>query len=170
MNPRIRRTLAAIELVGGLMGLGIGAYVLPGIAAQNDDVSIAFLMLLLIGPSLPAIAAGLLWWWDLPFGKALSIGVWLLQVPVLSSPTWGYYYNVGIGWRWMVGPDGITNYLFLGTQWNLSIAEKAIGTTVGVNIVALGVAILTLWFSVRAKTPNASAGSAPTPMSNRDDG
>jgi hypothetical protein len=162
MNPTARKTLAAIEAVGGLLGLALGVYLWARLQPQLP-VSPWAAAFVFVAPSLPPIAAGLLWWQGHPLGASTSLGVWLLQVPVLISPTWAYFYSVGFGWRWMLGPDGLTNYMFLGTQWHWSVAERATGVTIGLNLVALTVVIAILWLEGRTHTlSHRSAMQAPS--------
>ena len=161
MKRALRRGIAVVQIIGALLGLAIGIYGLWSTKGQAD-VPLLPLVLLFILPPMAVGIAGVLWLLGHRWGEGLSAFVWILQIPVLSTAYFGYFFNVGLGWRWMIGPDGLTNYLFLGSQWRWSVEEGAVGTTIGVNIVALFVVILMVWSAARQPEPSVLSATSAT--------
>ena len=156
MRREVRRVLALFQIIGGAMGLWLTA-TLARPVAESAGTSPYLLLLLGAPPFLFVALAGVSLWLDFPASRMLSVGAWLLQIPVLSTPTVAYFFNVGLGWRFMYGPDGLKSYLFLGSQIHASIAQAAVGVTIGVNAVALVATLLLLRSPRRQATPSTGA-------------
>jgi len=133
---RIRKAIAAVEVLGGAVGVTMVLFLAPELA-QAVNASVWLLILSLISAFGLSVIAGILLWRDGSAGHLLALLVLAMQVPVISNPSFGYYFNNGLALRIMLGPQGWSLYAFLGSQIHVSWAEGAAGTTVGVNVVGL---------------------------------
>ena len=91
------------------------------------------------------VAGALLWLGKAPSGVLTLIAL-VLQVPVVRSATVGYYFNCGIGLRILVGAHRLSWFPFWGSEMHITLHDSAARTTIGVNVVALALAVL-LWLA-----------------------
>lgn len=136
LASNIRKAVAAIEVLGGTVGIAMALSVAPGLA-RAAHMSLWVSLLVMLPAFVLSLVAGLLLWRGGTFGQVLALLVLALQVPVISNPSFGYFFNSGLAFRIMLGPGGWSWYAFLGSQIHVSWAEGASGTTVGVNVVGL---------------------------------
>lgn len=94
------------------------------------------------------VVAGVLLWRHTPVGYVLTLVALALQVPSLRTATVGYSFACGLGFRLLVGHQGLTWFAFWGSELHLTSAERAPHTIVGVNLVALAFGVL-LWLARR---------------------
>lgn len=158
MNPALARTLrntiAAVEILGGAMGvLFFLRRAHPGIWMTAPLPIAAFGF---------CVVAGLLLWRDKPAGYPLALGALALQVPSVRSATLGYSFACGVGIRVLVGHHGLSWFAFWGSELHLTFAERAPHAIVGVNVVALAFGVV-LWLARRATSSSRMLGQiAPT--------
>ena len=138
---RIRKAIAAIQFVGGVLGGLIVIWAGPRIA-EGAHVSLVQVLPWLIPPFVLSIVAGALLWRGGSGGDLLSITNLTLQVPVMSTPTVGYFFNSGLALRIWLSPRGPGAYMFVGSQFHIGLRENAPDVTLGVNVVALALLIL----------------------------
>ena len=136
-----RRGIAAVEMIGGVIGLAIGLWFAPQVLARTYMPVLTFVEALAI-PFLLSTVAGILLWRGTLVGDVLSFLNLSLQIPVISTSLVGYYYTCAVGLRVGLTPTGPFYFIFFGSEFHWSIAEHAPGPTWGVNLV--GIVLLTL--------------------------
>lgn len=92
------------------------------------------------------VVAGVLLWQNTPRGHVLTVIALALQVPVIHSATFGYYFNVGIGLRILLAPHRLSWFAFWGSELHVMLRDGAPRTAVGVNLVALAFCVL-VWMT-----------------------
>ncbi len=141
LSNRVYKTVAAIEIIGGLLGVGIGVAIGPSLA-HAAGASLWQVEVLLLPLFILSLAAGILLWRNRASGEILSMLVLALQLPVISSPVWGYYFNDGVALQVAFGSGVWSWYAFVGSRVHINWAEGASGVTVGLNVVALAMLVM----------------------------
>jgi hypothetical protein len=140
----IRVTIATIEILGGAMGaLLFLRYALRVSGAHPEVWAAAPLPLAAFGF---CVAAGVLLWLGKARSLVLALIALVLQVPVVRTPGFGYYFNCGIGLRILVGAHRVSWFPFWGSELHIMVPDAVARTTIGVNVVALALAVL-LWLA-----------------------
>jgi len=136
----LRKTIAAIEILGGAMGaLLFLRHALRVMHAQPDVWRAVPLPLAAFGF---CAVAGVLLWLDRPAGCLLTLVALAVQVPSIRTSTFGYSFNVGIGLRMLLSARGVSWFPFWGSELHLTLREAAVRPTLGVNLVALAFCVL----------------------------
>jgi hypothetical protein len=134
VNHRLRKFIAAIEILGGFAGMGLTSSLAMGeglILAQRIMVSS-------IGvPFALAAYAGRALWLDQDKGYWLSMAVQAAQVPAWSSPAALYVFYCGGQLGAWFGRTTLAPRLGLGSHLTLSWSHQARGVAFGLNFLAL---------------------------------
>jgi hypothetical protein len=144
LSRTIRPTIAVIEILGGAMGAVLFLrYALRVSGAHPEVWAAAPLPVAAFG--FCAVAGVLLWLGKAP-SRVLTLVALMLQVPVVRTPGFGYYFNCGIGLRILVGAHRVSWFPFWGSELHIMVPDAVTRTTIGVNVVALALAVL-LWLA-----------------------
>src|SRR3954452_8085727 len=134
MIPRGRRLVAALEIAGGFLGMGVAS---SSAAASG----LSLLQRLIIGsagiPFALCAYAGRELWFDLPRGYPLSLLVQALQVPAWSSSSVLYVFHCGAQLGVWIGKGGFAPMWALGSRYTLVVLEQPRGEALGVNFLAV---------------------------------
>jgi hypothetical protein len=149
MTVRVRRMIAAYELIGGLSGLLTGAPFL--VRALSSGGIAAFVAFVILTACVSSVAAGWLLWQGRGSGRGLSLVVQWLSLPRLSSPLASYLLFVGLDLtvglqHWLVDLPGLppgargTEVMFAinySAGFSFSVLQPTPSLAIGVNLAAL---------------------------------
>ena len=138
---RTLKTIAGIELAGGILGAVMVAVIIPKLASQAN-VSALTLLPWLVPPFVLSLVAGALLWRGGSAGEILSIINLALQIPVIGTSLLSYFFNSGVALRVWLSSDGPGWFLFLGSQFHINFRPTTPGVLLGVNVVALVLLVL----------------------------
>lgn len=146
MSRFSQRILGTITLGGSYVGMVV-------IAAEMMHISNTLAMLL-YAAFLTLYAWGV--WCGIrlfenhPSGARMGFWFWLLQVPVLSSPIFGYFFAAGGYITFILQPSnwGYHFNFHFGSAFNVSLVESHQPFYVGVNLFALFIA---LWLATKRR-------------------
>lgn len=134
MISRARRLVAALEIAGGFIGMGVAS---SSAAASG----LSLLQRLIIGsigiPFALCAYAGRELWFDLPRGYPLSILVQALQIPAWSSPSLFYLFHCGAQVGVWIGKAGLAPMWGLGSRFTFILVEQPRGDALGLNFLAI---------------------------------
>ncbi len=134
MIPRGRRLVAALEIAGGFLGMGVAS---SSAAASG----LSLLQRLIIGsagiPFALCAYAGRELWFDLPRGYPLSLLVQALQIPAWSSASVLYLFYCGAQFGVWIGKTGLVPMWGLGSRYTLVLMAQPRGEAVGLNFLAV---------------------------------
>jgi hypothetical protein len=133
---RTLKTIAGIQLAGGVLGALLAAVILPKLAVQAN-VSLLTLLPWMVPPFALSLIAGVLLWRGGGVGEVLSLINLGLQIPVLDTSFLSYFFNSGVALRVWVSSNGPGWFLFLGSQFHINLRPTTTGILVGVNVVAV---------------------------------
>ncbi len=107
MKPRWRKTVAVLEVVGGVCGTATVAYLLTQRPHAPREVGLAAV---LIAAYLLALYAGVMLWRDTWAGRVASVLAQLIQLPKVLSPKLAFMVSYGLDFAPMAvsspGPAG----------------------------------------------------------------
>jgi hypothetical protein len=87
------RTIAGLEVVGGLWGVGIALWQMMTVPL---NAQLAALIMAIVGIYVLSVVAGVGLWLDHSFGRLLSIIVQAIQLPKLLSPPLIFFFSAGL--------------------------------------------------------------------------
>jgi hypothetical protein len=160
MTKTLVRIIAALEMVGGVAGVGLVAWWLS--AAPVNALTI-LLAPIPVGIYVLSLAAGVALWRGSPFGRRASIVVQLIQLPKLVSPQLIFMFSFGLDlWVHYLRSAEFAN---LGFEFRLlafnQLFINAQGAPVGLGISVI--APLFLLVLIRYESDAASDVHTPPP-------
>jgi hypothetical protein len=161
MNKWVKRALTALQIGGGLVGLGIITQVLRHVEQTPASLIIhaCFAALFAFG-----IAAGVLLIIKPRLGAYLSLVFQFIQIPIITTSAAAYAMFSGATFHIYAGPAEFGTYLHLGGQYRFWLNPDG-PWLVGVNFIALFFFIYLvrhLWLDrTPAQTPQDSRFEAP---------
>jgi heme/copper-type cytochrome/quinol oxidase subunit 1 len=163
MRPAWRKTIAALEVVGGVCGPLAIAFELARGRPGPDELARAAV---LVAAYLLALAAGVLLWYGTRTGRVLSVVAQLVQLPKLMSPKLTFAVSYGLDFYPMAvsapGPVGRRGLVFevrVLAQYQFLADAGGLPTGIGFSLAS----ILALWLLLRRGPAAAPAASVPTP-------
>lgn len=137
------KALAALLIVGGVVGIGIA--LLVGFQLAQANIAYAGLMLLLLALFAWSALTGIRLWRGDPRGFKWAVILFAAQIPVLTLPGFTYEYYTGIAIK-LIGGDVENALSFgIGATANVFVGTEAAGVAAGVNLVAIAALALLLW-------------------------
>ena len=134
MNPRLRKLIAAIEILGGFAGMGLtSTLAMGGGLTLTQRIMVSTLGV----PFALAAYAGRALWLDQDKGYWLSMAVQAAQIPAWSSPGALYVFYCGGQLGAWFGRSTLAPMLGLGSHLTLSWSDQARGDAFGLNFLAL---------------------------------
>jgi hypothetical protein len=154
VKPWQRRTIGILTLIGGVLGVAVGAGIL---LSRNDLLEVA-ICAAFVAYYLWGIWCGVRLLRSSPGAVRGALRHWACQVPTLGSPFIGYFLASGFhltAWFNFSELRFGVNFL-LGSAFTYSFMESGKSWSVGVNLFAAGL----LWWLVRVSRASASVQSS----------
>ena len=132
MKLLLTRAVAVLQVIGGLLGIGLGATVFGSQWSSSPAVTIAYMFAFTF-----TFVAGILLWAAHPIARSVSVLVQACQVVTLVVNGWGFQFFAGFLTR--VSYDtGHFNLLFgPGAAFVLATGEDPSQLLIGINFVPL---------------------------------
>jgi hypothetical protein len=148
VHPHIRRSIAALELAGGFVGMALAS---TSVTAPGLNLIQRVFVGLLGVPFAISVYAGRALWSGQPRGYPLSLLVQAAQVPTWSSHSVLYVFYCGAQFGAWFGKAGPAPMWGLGSRFTLNVLDYPRGEALGLNFLAIcALTLLTLdWWATR---------------------
>jgi hypothetical protein len=146
MNRRILKLIAAVQIVGGFVGMALASG--SAVGSRLNLLDRIFTGSLGIPFALCAVAGRDLWL-DRPRGYLLSVLVQAAQLFAWSSPNVLYVFHCGAQLGVWLGKAAVAPLWGLGSRLTLNVIEWPRGEAVGINFLALATLGYLIWATAR---------------------
>lgn len=147
------RILAALLLIGGVIGIAITLYMGYGMLKQHWIYGLVFALFALLFAYSTFIGFRL--WQGHPLGRKRAMLLFATQVPVFTLPGVTYEWYTGLAFKIMGGHVEKRTVLGLGSSINFYLDTRITDFAYGVNVVAL----VALLFLVAQRSHSAFQGA-----------
>ena len=142
LNLRLTKTIAALQVVGGILGIVTGVYGIVTILMEKDP-RLALNLALILGYTIPffvAAIAGVLLWRGKLAGLWLSLVIQALQIPHVALSNFAYHFVVGATIPLVIEPSSLSIAFDFGTSIRVSggvLPQDGAPEVIALNLLAL---------------------------------
>jgi hypothetical protein len=158
--PKAIKLISALEIIGGVCGIGFILWVL---ASTPYNILTLLIAPVPLGIDVLSLIAGVALWRGSSFGRKASIVVQTIQIPKLISPLLTFAFSFGLD-VWVHYQLLAGNFEKLGVQFNVlafnAFYINVAGSSMGIGISLTACVFLALLFRYQ---PEATAHEMPPP-------
>lgn len=154
----LRRIVGTLTLCGAALGVLLGVDLLLRSELSASNTLLAYTFLALYGGGI--LTGLLLIEGNQKIGK-YAFAYWAMQIPIVELQWLTYRFASGASFELLLGSDGLRFSWYLGSKFLVGIGEVA-RSSIGINVLALSVALVLLLNMLKNNQDKDSALSRPS--------